>query len=101
MQSVGRSQILLVLAVALAVAALGARALRADGLATTIGGVFNSFPYTCFAENVGLVRLTQVKSRWVVASTCASTSSRRRWDATATPRRTGRAGTSARGWPRP
>lgn len=45
-----------------------AAALRADGLATTIGGVFNSFPYTCFAENVGLVRLTQVKSRWVVAA---------------------------------
>jgi xanthine permease len=45
-----------------------ARAIRADGLATFIGGVFNSFPYTCFAENVGLVRLTQVKSRWVVAS---------------------------------
>jgi OHCU decarboxylase len=45
-----------------------ARALRADGLATTIGGVFNSFPYTCFAENVGLVRLTRVRSRWVVAT---------------------------------
>ena len=44
------------------------RALRADGLATTIGGVLNSFPYTCFAENVGLVRLTQVKSRWVVVA---------------------------------
>ncbi|GAB3884909.1 2-oxo-4-hydroxy-4-carboxy-5-ureidoimidazoline decarboxylase [Terrabacter terrigena] len=44
-----------------------ARALRADGLATTIGGVLNSFPYTCFAENVGLVRLTRVKSRYVVA----------------------------------
>ena len=45
-----------------------ARALRADGVATTIGGIFNSFPYTCFAENVGLVRLTRVKSRYVVAS---------------------------------
>jgi OHCU decarboxylase len=45
-----------------------ARAIRADGLATFIGGVLNSFPYTCFAENVGLVRLTQVKSRWVVAA---------------------------------
>jgi OHCU decarboxylase len=45
-----------------------ARALRADGLATFIGGVFNSFPYTCFAENVGLVRLTRVKSRYVVAT---------------------------------
>ena len=45
-----------------------ARAIRADGVATFIGGVLNSFPYTCFAENVGLVRLTQVKSRWVVAA---------------------------------
>lgn len=45
-----------------------ARALRADGLATAIGGVLNSFPYTCFAENVGLVRLTRVRSRWVVAT---------------------------------
>lgn len=45
-----------------------ARALRADGIATMLGGIFNSFPYTAFAENVGLVRLTRVKSRWVVAS---------------------------------
>jgi len=44
-----------------------ARAIRADGLATTIGGLLNSFPYTCFAENVGLVRLTRIRSRWVVA----------------------------------
>ena len=44
------------------------RALRADGLATSIGGVLNSFPYTCFAENVGLVRLTGIRSRWVVAT---------------------------------
>lgn len=45
-----------------------AAALRADGLATFLGGIMNSFPYTCFAENVGLVRLTRVKSRWVVAT---------------------------------
>jgi OHCU decarboxylase len=44
------------------------RALRADGLATALGGILNSFPYTCFAENVGLVRLTKVKSRYVVAT---------------------------------
>jgi 2-oxo-4-hydroxy-4-carboxy--5-ureidoimidazoline (OHCU) decarboxylase len=44
-----------------------ARAIRADGLATTLGGLLNSFPYTCFAENVGLVRLTRIRSRWVVA----------------------------------
>jgi uric acid transporter len=45
-----------------------ARAIRADGLATAIGGILNAFPYTCFAENVGLVRLTRVKSRYVVAT---------------------------------
>ena len=45
-----------------------ARVLRADGLSTVIGGIFNSFPYTAFSENVGLVRLTGVKSRWVVAT---------------------------------
>jgi OHCU decarboxylase len=45
-----------------------ARAIRGDGLATTLGGVLNSFPYTAFAENVGLVRLTRVKSRFVVAA---------------------------------
>lgn len=44
------------------------RALRADGLSTFIGGIMNSFPYTCFAQNVGLVRITGVKSRWVAAS---------------------------------
>lgn len=44
------------------------RALRADGLSTFLGGVMNSFPYTCFAQNVGLVRITGVKSRWVAAS---------------------------------
>ena len=37
-------------------------------LATFLGGVLNSFPYTCFAENVGLVRLTRIKSRYVVAA---------------------------------
>jgi xanthine/uracil permease len=45
-----------------------ARALRADGLSTLLGGILNSFPYTCFAENIGLVRLTRVKSRFVVAT---------------------------------
>ncbi|WP_020109106.1 solute carrier family 23 protein [Nocardia sp. 348MFTsu5.1] len=45
-----------------------AATVRADGLATVIGGIFNSFPYTAFSENVGLVRLTGVKSRWVVAA---------------------------------
>jgi xanthine permease len=43
--------------------------LRADGLTTVLGGVFNTFPYTAFAQNVGLVSITGVKSRWV--ATCA------------------------------
>ncbi|WP_040411010.1 nucleobase:cation symporter-2 family protein [Desulfosporosinus sp. OT] len=41
--------------------------LRADGIATTLGGIFNAFPYTAFAQNVGLIGLTGVKSRFVVA----------------------------------
>ncbi len=39
--------------------------LRADGLSTVLGGVFNTFPYTAFAQNVGLVSLTGVRSRYV------------------------------------
>ncbi|MFD8459699.1 nucleobase:cation symporter-2 family protein [Streptomyces antimycoticus] len=42
--------------------------LRADGAATVLGGVFNTFPYTAFAQNVGLVGMTRVRSRWVVAA---------------------------------
>lgn len=39
--------------------------LRADGVGTILGGVFNTFPYTAFAQNVGLVSLTGVRSRYV------------------------------------
>ncbi|MFJ6845152.1 nucleobase:cation symporter-2 family protein [Streptomyces griseoluteus] len=42
--------------------------LRADGLSTVLGGVFNTFPYTAYAQNVGLVGMTRVRSRWVVAA---------------------------------
>ena len=41
------------------------RGLRVDGLGTMIGGLFNTFPYTSFSQNVGLVGVTGVKSRWV------------------------------------
>lgn len=44
------------------------RCLRADGFSTLLGGILNSFPYTAFAQNVGLVGLTRVKSRFVVAA---------------------------------
>jgi NCS2 family nucleobase:cation symporter-2 len=39
--------------------------LRADGLGTLIGGLFNTFPYTSFSQNVGLVSVTGVRSRYV------------------------------------
>lgn len=39
--------------------------LRTDGLGTLIGGLFNTFPYTSFSQNVGLVGVTGVKSRFV------------------------------------
>ncbi|MEO8136654.1 MAG: nucleobase:cation symporter-2 family protein, partial [Betaproteobacteria bacterium] len=42
--------------------------LRTDGLGTLIGGVFNTFPYTSFSQNVGLVGVTGVRSRWVTVS---------------------------------
>ncbi|KAA5838178.1 nucleobase:cation symporter-2 family protein [Saccharopolyspora hirsuta] len=45
-----------------------ARALRADGVGTAFAGVFNSFTIVTFGENVGLVSMTRVLSRFVVAT---------------------------------
>lgn len=42
-----------------------ARGLRADGLGAIVGGVFNTFTYTSYAQNIGLVQVTGVRSRWV------------------------------------
>jgi NCS2 family nucleobase:cation symporter-2 len=42
-----------------------AAGLRTDGLGTLIGGLFNTFPYTSFSQNVGLVGVTGVRSRYV------------------------------------
>jgi len=39
--------------------------LRTDGVGTLIGGIFNTFPYTSFSQNVGLVGVTGIKSRYV------------------------------------
>ncbi len=41
--------------------------LRVDGLGTLLGGIFNTFPYTSYSQNVGLVGVTGVRSRWVCA----------------------------------
>ena len=44
------------------------RGLRADALGTLIGGIFNTFPYTSFAQNIGLLSMTGVRSRYVCAA---------------------------------
>jgi NCS2 family nucleobase:cation symporter-2 len=43
------------------------KGLRADGVGALVGAVFNTFPYTSFSQNVGLVGVTGVRSRWVTA----------------------------------
>jgi len=43
-------------------------AFRADGLATILGGIFNSFPYNVYSQNTGLLSLSKVKSRYAVAA---------------------------------
>ncbi|WNI16787.1 nucleobase:cation symporter-2 family protein [Actinacidiphila sp. ITFR-21] len=44
-----------------------ARGLAADGLSGVLGGVMNGFLDTVFAQNVGLVGMTKVRSRYVAA----------------------------------
>ncbi len=44
-----------------------ARGIATDGLSAVLAGFFNSFPDTAFAQNVGLVGLTKVRSRYVVS----------------------------------
>lgn len=39
------------------------RGYRAEGLAVILGGIFNTFPYTGFSQNVGLVQLSGIKTR--------------------------------------
>lgn len=41
------------------------RGFRADALGTILGGVFNTFPYTSYSQNVGLVGVTNIRSRYV------------------------------------
>ncbi|MEH7110053.1 MULTISPECIES: nucleobase:cation symporter-2 family protein [Bacillaceae] len=39
---------------------------RAEGLASIIGALFNSFPYTTYSQNVGLVQFSGVKEKKVI-----------------------------------
>lgn len=45
-----------------------ANGLRADMLSSTVAPIFNTFSESAFAQNVGLVALTRIKSRFVVAA---------------------------------
>ncbi|MNO61080.1 Uric acid permease PucK [compost metagenome] len=42
------------------------RGYRAEGLAIMLGGVMNSFPYTTYSQNVGLIQMSRVKTRDVI-----------------------------------
>lgn len=44
------------------------RGLRTDGVATLVGSLFGSCATSAFAQNVGVVSLTRVRSRFVVAA---------------------------------
>lgn len=39
------------------------RGYRAEGLAQIFGGLFNTFPYTTFSQNVGLLQLSGIRSK--------------------------------------
>ncbi|MED0659728.1 nucleobase:cation symporter-2 family protein [Bacillus smithii] len=39
---------------------------RSEGIASILGSLFNSFPYTAFSQNIGLIQLSGVKSRSVI-----------------------------------
>ena len=39
------------------------RGYRAEGLAQVFGGLFNTFPYTTFSQNVGLLQLSGIKTK--------------------------------------
>lgn len=39
------------------------RGYRAEGLAVILGGIFNTFPYTTFSQNVGLLQLSGIKTK--------------------------------------
>ncbi len=41
------------------------KGIRAEGIAQLLGGVLNSFPYTSFSQNVGLLVLSKVRTRFV------------------------------------
>ena len=45
-----------------------ARGLRADAMGALVGGFFNSLPYTSYSQNVAIVAMTGIRSRFVCAA---------------------------------
>ncbi len=43
------------------------RGLRADAVGALLGGFFNSLPYTSYSQNIAMVSMTGVRSRYVCA----------------------------------
>jgi xanthine permease len=41
------------------------KGIKAEGVAQILGGIFNSFPYSTFSQNVGLLVLSKVRTRFV------------------------------------
>lgn len=44
---------------------------RAEGLASILGGVLNSFPYTTYSQNVGLIQISGVRTNNVIYTAAA------------------------------
>ncbi len=44
---------------------------RAEGLASIFGAIFNSFPYTTYSQNVGLIQISGVRSNNVIYTAAA------------------------------
>ena len=40
-----------------------ARGYRAEGIAAMLGGLFNTFPYSTFSQNVGVLKMSGVKTK--------------------------------------
>ena len=45
-----------------------ARGLRGDAVGAIVGGLFNSLPYTSYSQNVAIVGMTGVRSRYICAA---------------------------------
>lgn len=43
-------------------------AISVDGIASIFAPIFNGFPLTCFAQNIGVINITRVASRYAVAA---------------------------------